>query len=287
MMAGSPGAGRARAEAVRELLDGGDKIAARRVLEAHSDSNGVAQAALIQLLIADGQLDLAEERLAAPSTAITADDRAALRLTLARAQIARGDLNRATAALADDSSVVAIAQRGWIELYRGNLKNAMEAFRVAGPYGTDRAAATDRTAMMALLQRIQDETSPELGAALLTLARGDSVQAIAALRRAAAKLPEQGGRLEVQLLAGQVAAQKGGDQEATAIALFDEIVRIGGEGAAPPAAELDWARLLVRNGRAAEAVPHLEHLILTYPNSAFVPEARRVLERAKGAIPRS
>src|SRR5207247_1889519 len=56
MMAGSPGAGRARAEAVRELLDGGDKIAARRVLEAHSDSNGVAQAALIQLLIADSQL---------------------------------------------------------------------------------------------------------------------------------------------------------------------------------------------------------------------------------------
>src|SRR6266566_2433770 len=249
MMAGSPGAGRARAEAVRELLDGGDKVAARRVLEAHSDSNGVAQAALIQLLIADSQLDLAEERLAAPSTAI--------------------------------------AQRGWIELYRGNLKNAMEAFRVAGPYATDRAAATDRTAMMALLQRIQDETSPELGAALLTLARGDSVQAIAALRRAAATLPEQGGRLEVLLLAGQVAAQKGGDQEPTAIALFDEIVRIGGEGAAPPAAELDWARLLVRNGRAAEAVPHLEHLILTYPNSAFVPEARRVLERAKGAIPRS
>src|SRR5439155_751322 len=161
--------------------------------------------------------------------------------------------NRATAALADDSSVVAIAQRGWIELYRGNLKNAMEAFRVAGPYGPARAAATDRTAMMALLQRIQDETSPELGAALLTLARGDSVQAIAALRRAAAKLPEQGGRLEVQLLAGQVAAQKGGDQEATAIALFDEIVRIGGEGAAPPAAELDCARRLVPHSRSRRA----------------------------------
>ena len=287
MVAGSPGAGRARAEAVRELLDGGDKVAARRVLEANSDSNGVAQAALIQLLIADSQLDLAQERLSAPSTTITADDRAVLRLALARAQVARGDLNRAAAALADDSSVAAIAQRGWIELYRGNLKNAMEAFRVAGPYATDRAAATDRTAMMAMLQRIQDETSPELGAALLLLTRGDSVQAIAALRRAAAKLPEQGGRLEVLLLAGQVAAQKGGDQEPTAIALFDEVVRVGGEGAAPPAAELDWARLLVRTGRAAEAVPHLEHLILTYPNSAFVPEARRVLERAKGAIPKS
>lgn len=280
-------AARARAEAVRELLDGGDKVAARRVLEAHSDSNGVAQSALIQLLIADNQLDLAEERLTAPSTAITADDRAALRLVLARARIAQGELDRAAAALGDDSSVAAIAQRGWVELYRGNLKNAMEAFRVAGPYATDRAAATERTAMMAMLQRIQDETSPELGAALLTLARGDSVAAIAALRRAAARFPEQGGRLEVLLLAGQVAAQKGGELEATAIALFDEIVRIGGEGAAPPAAELDWSRLLVRSGRPAEAIPHLEHLILTYPNSAFVPEARRVLERAKGAIPKS
>src|SRR6266436_53170 len=165
MMPGSSGA-RARAEAVRELLDGGDKAAARRVLDAQSDSNGVAQSALIQLLIADSQLDLAEERLSAASTAITADDRAVLRMELARARIARGELDRAAAALGDDSSVAAIAQRGWIELYRGNLKNAMEAFRLAGPYALDRAAATDRTAMMAMLQRIQDETSPELGAAL-------------------------------------------------------------------------------------------------------------------------
>src|SRR5882672_5839882 len=286
MMPGSSGA-RARAEAVRELLDGGDKVAARRVLEAHSDSNGIAQAALIQLLIADNQLDIAEDRLSATSTAITADDRAALRLALARARIGRGELDRAAAALSNDSSVAAVAQRGWIALYRGDLKGAMEAFRVAGPYATDRAAATDRTAMMAMLQRIQQESSTELGAALLTLARGDSVAAIAALRRAAARLPEQGGRLEVLLLAGQVAAQKGGDQELTAIALFDEIVRAGGEGAAPPAAELEWARVLVRSGRSVEAIPHLEHLILTYPRSAFVPEARRVLERAKGAIPKS
>jgi len=286
MMPGSSG-GRARAEAVRELLDGGDKVAARRVLEAHSDSNGMAQGALIQLLIADNQLDLAEERLSNATTAITADDRAELRLALARARIGRGELDRAAAALSDDSSVAAIAQRGWVALYRGDLKSAMAAFRLAGPYATDRAAATDRTAMMALLQRIQEESSPELGAALLTLARGDSVAAVTALRRAAARLPAQGGRLEVLLLAGQVASQKGGDQEPTAIALFDEIVRTGGEGAAPPAAELEWSRLLVRNGRSADAIPHLEHLILTYPNSAFVPEARRVLERAKGAIPKS
>src|SRR2546422_2011886 len=291
-----PLAARARAEAVRELLEGGDRVAARRVLEglatdstAATDAHSVAQSALLQVLIADGgvQLDVAEKQLADPKNGLSADDRAALRLALARARIARGELDRATAALGDDSSITAVAQRGWIALYRGDLKGAMEAFRLAGPYATDRAATTDRTAMMALLQRIQQESSPELGSALLTLARGDSTSAVAGLRHAAGRLPVQAGRLEVLLLAGQVAAHLGGEHDVTAVALSDEIVPAGGEGAAPPAAELDWARLLVRAGRSGEAIPHLEHLILTYPSSAVVPEARRELERAKGAIPKS
>jgi hypothetical protein len=144
--------------------------------------------------------------------------------------------------------------------------------------------------MLALLQRIPEEASPELGAALLTLARGDSAGAVTALRRAAGRLPASngGGRPDVLLIAAQVAARMGGaTNEATATALFDEIVRGGGEGAAPAAAELEWARMLVRQGRGGDAIPHLEHLILTYPGSAFVPEARRELERARGAIPKS
>src|SRR5579859_1604846 len=288
-------AARARAEAVRELLDAGDKVAARRVLEGltsdssiPAEAHAAAETALLQVLIADGQLDVAEERLASPApSTLSEDDRASLRLALSQARVIRGELDRAATVLGNDSSVTAIAQRGWIALYRGNLKGAMEAFRMAGPYSSDRAAATERTAMMALLQSIQQESSPELGAALLTLTRGDSIAAIGALRRAAAKLPEQGGRLDVLLLAGRVAALKGPEQQPTATAIFDEIVRAGGEGAAPAAAELEWARLLVRVGRNADAIPHLEHLILTYPNSAFVPEARRVLEGAKGAIPKS
>jgi len=291
----SPLSERARAEAVRELLEGGDRAAARKVLEGLAtdrnvpgEANAVAQAALLQVLIADGQLDVVEQRLAG-STGLTADDRAALRLGLAKARIARGELDRADAALGNDSSIAAIAQHGWIELYRGNLQGAMDAFRTAGPYASDRAAATERTAMMAMLQRIQVESSPELGAALLTLARGDTAAAVASLHKAAYKLPVEGGRLEVLLLAGQAAARAGRDHETTALALFDEIVRTGthSESAAMPAAELEWSRLLMRSGRASEAIPHLEHLILTYPNSAFVPEARRVLERARGVIPKS
>src|SRR2546427_1358942 len=48
-----------------------------------------------------------------------------------------------------------------------------------------------------------------------------------------------------------------------------------GTGAAAPAAELEWARLLLRQLQALDAVRHLEHLILSYPESAVVPEARR------------
>src|SRR6267142_5332176 len=48
----SPLSERARAEAVRELLAGNDRAAARRVLEAHGDTRGVTQVALLQLMIA-------------------------------------------------------------------------------------------------------------------------------------------------------------------------------------------------------------------------------------------
>jgi tetratricopeptide (TPR) repeat protein len=295
----SPLAERARAEAVRELLDGGDRVGARAALErlaadslAPADAKAMAEAALVEVLIADGQLDAAERRLAAEAGTLGGDDRARLRLQLARARVVRGELDRAAKLLSGDSSVAALAEQGWIALYRGDLRGATDAFRAAGPYAGERAAATERTAMLALVQQIPADTLPELGAALLTLARGDSAGAVTALRRVAANLEPGGGggggRSDVLLLAGQVAARLGGvANDATAIAVFDEIVRAGGPGAAPPAAELAWARVLVRQGRAADAVQRLEHLILSYPGSAFVPEARRELERARGAVPRS
>jgi len=291
----SPLAERARAEAVRELLDGGDRAGARAALErlaadslAPADAKAMAEAALLEVLIADGQLDAAERRLAAAGVALGGDDRAGLRLQLARARVTRGELDRAAKLLSGDSSVAALAEQGWIALYRGDLRGATEAFRAAGPYAGERAAATERTAMLALVQQVPADSLPALGAALLTLARGDSAGAVTALRRVAANLEPGGGRSDVLLLAGQLAARLGGaPNEATAIAVFDEIVRAGGSGAAPPAAELEWARVLVRQGRAAEAVQRLEHLILSYPGSAFIPEARRDLERARGVIPKS
>src|SRR2546427_10250736 len=102
---------------------------------------------------------------------------------------------------------------------------------------------------------------------------------------------QRGGAAELLLLAGRIAARPGAgpEEQRTAATLFAAVVRTGeeGTGAAAPAAELEWARLLLRQLEAPEAIRHLEHLILSYPESAVGPEARRELERAKGAIPKS
>ena len=284
-------AARARAEATRAFLAAGDRTGARRTLDrmAHDanvplESQLLAQTAFVQALIDEGQLDSASQRLDRLDARVSADERHALRLALARARIAKGELERAAQAVAGDSSVAGLAVHGWVALYRGKLKDAAAFFRAAGPYAGDRRDATERTAVLALLQQIRADESVELGAALLLIARGDSVGAIAALRRAAGQFTT-GGRPDVLLVAGRVAAGLRG-HEAEARALLDEVAR-SGAAAAAPAAELEWARLLLRQGQVQEAIARLEHLILTYPGSAFVPEARREMERARGAIPRS
>ena len=299
-LAPEPGgaAARARADAARAFIEAGDQVAARAVLErvaqdpnAPPDAQRLAQRTVVEALIEGGQRDAAARQLATNSR-LSADDRASLRLQLARAQVVAGELDRADAELARDSSVEALALQGWIALYRGGLSDARRLFRAAGPYAGDRRDATQRTVMLALLQQVPIDSFPELGRALLVLAQGDSAHAAEALRLAAGRLAtgeggEGGGRPDLLLLAGRVAARLDSAQQRTALALFDEVVRTAGLGAAAPAAELEWARLLERRAHTAEAIRHLEHLILTYPGSAVVPEARRELERAKGAIPKS
>ncbi len=291
-------AAQARADAARAFIEAGDRVAARAVLErvaqdsnAPPDAQRLAQRAVVEALIEGGQRNAAAQQLAT-NTRLSPDDRASLRLRLVRARIAAGELDRADTELARDSSVEALALQGWIALYRGRLKEAQRLFLAAGPYAGDQRDAVDRTTMVALLQRVPGDSFPELGSALLLLAQGDSARAAAALRLAAGRLAtgeggEGSGRPDLLLLAGRVAARLDTLQQGTALALFDEVVSTGGQGAAAPAAELEWARLLERRAQTAEAIRHLEHLILTYPGSAVVPEARRELERAKGAIPRS
>ena len=289
-----PLAVRARADAARAFLESGDAGAAGAELArvagdpaAPLEAQTLAQATLIRALIQAGRLDSAAQQLAQARDRLSGDDVLALRSALARAHVRRGELDGADSAVAGDSSVELLALQGWIALYRGDVQRARALFRSAGPYAGGRREATERTAMLALLERIPARRFPDLGRALLTLARGDSAATVTALRQAADQLTLEGGRGDVLVLAGQIAERLGPQGEATAALLFDEVVRAGGAGAAPPAAELAWAAQLLRQGRTEAAVTHLEHLILSYPESAVVPEARRALERAKGAIPKS
>src|SRR5262249_54537830 len=157
-------------------LEAGDRGDARKVveqIEGQGGEAGVPTAALVEVLIGDGDLEQAEQRFTA-AKGLGGDDEARLRLELARAWTARGELDRADDVLGTDSSVDAVAERGWTALYRGNVARARNAFREAGPYAGDRADATRRTEMLALINDVDSTLGAKLGAALLTLARGDS-----------------------------------------------------------------------------------------------------------------
>jgi len=276
----------ARTDAARALLAAGDKEGAHQIVA--RIGAGEVTPGLIDVLIADGELDEAARRLQGMADHLAADDASRIRLELARAWTARGELARAEQALGTDSSIEAVAVRGWIALYQGDLGRARAGFREAGPYTGDRADATRRTEMLALITDVDSAAGPALGGALLQLARGDSADAVTSLRSAAGQTAAKAPRDGILVLAGRVAAALDTAHRALAIDLFSRVVAdSAGAGAAPAAAELEWARLLEREGTPDRAVAHLEHLILTYPASAVVPEARRMLDRLKGAVPRS
>ena len=279
-------AARARTDAARALLAAGDKEGAHQLVAQIQTQSGIPTAAVIDVLIGDGDLDEAAQQLDAAHLAT--DDALRVRLELSHAWTARGELDRAEHVLGADSSIDAVAQRGWIALYRGDVVRAREGFQEAGPYAGDRADATRRTEMLALITDVDSAQGVRLGGALLALARGDSTTAVDGLRATAAGLAP-GPRGGVLVLAGRVAAALDSAHQALAAELFRQVVTDSQPRAtaAPAAAELEWARLLVKQGKPDRALAHLEHLILAYPGSAVVPEARRMMDRLKGSVPRS
>jgi hypothetical protein len=181
-----------------------------------------------------------------------------------------------------DSSVDGAALMGRLALLRGDLKGAGLLFQQAGPYAGTRAEATERTALLALIQPIEAASLPALGAALLSLERGDTLAAISGLDQAAQGLPAKSGGAQIGLLAAELAWARGGVVDAER---RFKVVAATTVPATAPAAELDLARLLVSLKRGPEAVAQLEHMILTYPKSALIPEARHLLDEARGAVP--
>ena len=282
---------RIRLEAARAYSAGGDRAAARRMLTGLADDRVVpasissdAGTTLIGVLIGEGKLEEAQKRLAELRPRLEGDEYDELRRQVALAWVQAGDLVRADSTIAPDSSVEGLALSGRIRLYRGDIAGALSRFKAAGPYAGDREDATRRTALLALIQPIRADTLPALGQALLRLDQGDTTDASAALEQVAAKLPPQHGGAELNLLAGRLLAATGKSADA------ERLLRAATSPEAPgtaPAAELALAELMLASKRPAEAVQLLEHLILTYGDSALVPQARRKLDEARGAVPKT
>jgi hypothetical protein len=282
---------RFRLEAAQAYSAAGDRAAARRMLTGLADDRLApasvstdAGTTLVGVLIGEGKPDEAQKRLAELRHTLPADEYDVLRRRVAMAWVRSGDLARADSTIAADTSVDGLALSGRIRLYRGDIAGALERFKAAGPYAGDRADATRRTTLLALLQPIQADTLPGLGQALLQLEQGDTVEASAGLERVAAELAPQHGGAELNLLAGRLLAATGRAADA------ERLLRAATAQEAPgtaPAAELALAELLLASNRPGEAVELLEHLILTYSRSAVVPQARRKLDEARGAVPKT
>jgi hypothetical protein len=164
---------------------------------------------------------------------------------------------------------------GWLALYAGDLKSARKLLRAGADASPELALA------LALVARVTLDSAPALGHAFLVLARGDTASAADSMTKSSETLPEAASLLlytAAQLRAGM-------RSDSSAIPLWQRVVEQYASSAEAPAAELDWARALRRRGDPAGATRRLEHLILTYPQSALVPQARRDLELLRNSIP--
>ncbi len=196
--------------------------------------------------------------------------------TLASAWVHAGDLPRARAALRAagedaDSSEAA----GWLALYEGRLADARTLLKGARDPGQDMALA------LGIVARTRGDSARVLGAAFLALARGDSAAAGARFVEAAERHPEVASALIGA--AARLRAARGDDTGA--MQLWQRVVAQYGDSPEAAESELEWARTLRRRNDTAGAITHLEHLILTAPQSALLPQARRELELARGAVP--
>jgi tetratricopeptide (TPR) repeat protein len=267
-------------KAATAALQGGEPDLALRLLgnlAAAGDSSLTTSVLLLQVraLSQLGRPQEADSVLAAtPLRADTSARGEALR-AIAWGWVRVGDLTKARTALARSGSDADAHATAWIALYEGDLKTARTGLR--------RIEETSREAVvaMSLLARTKADSSRKAGEAFLVLARSDTARAAELFEAAAGELPD-GAPILLGIAARLYTVTPDSSRSLT---IWQGIVDKYPDAPEAAEAELEWARTLRRHGDGAAAIARLEHLILTYPQSALVPQARRELEIAKGASP--
>lgn len=279
---------RSMTDAARAYADAGDERNARRVLAAVSANGGgpdgnaaAASTTMLQVLIAEGKVAEAERALSALGNQVDPDEHDRLARRVAMAWVRTGDFSRAEALIVHDSSTQGFDLRGRLRLFRGDLAGANDLLKQAGPYDDEREQALERVTLLTLIQAIGVDSLPALGSALSVLERGDSARAISELAALAVTL-KPAGAAESRLLAARIALATRDTAGALRLLHAADVKEAPGTAAA---ARLDIARISVAAGRAADARAELEQLIIDFPESAVVPEARRLRDTLRGAIP--
>lgn len=215
---------------------------------------------------ADAQRSLAElEQFLSPS------ERGSMRRLVAWAWVRSGGVTEAKAMLADAQPNPDDELTGWLALYQGDLVGARRGLRRADPKKDDAVFA------VAFVSRTRVDTSLLAGEAFLTMKRGDSAKAAAAFVRAASQVQDAASVLLLAAARIHVLQRREDD----ALLLWKQIVEKQVESPEAAEAELEWARLLRRRGDPKGAIAHLEHMILSWPQSALLPQARHELELAR------
>lgn len=274
---------RALARAAYDALRGGDAAGALflATLGERTLDSATAAATIVPVhvraLSQSGKVADAAQVLNAYARFLRPADRAPLDRVLAWGWIRVGDVAKARELLAHSDSTGADAL-GWLALYDGNLAAARKSLR------PDVESSSEALAALALLARTRADTAPVTGRAFLALARGDTAAAAAGFEQAAAELGDAAPLL--LMTAARLYAAHHSEQQA--VSLWSAIVTKSSDAPEAPEAELDWARALRHGGQTQAAIEHLEHLILTYPQSALLPQARRELELSRnGILPQS
>jgi len=179
--------------------------------------------------------------------------------------IRAGQVEKAHAALGDATGEDEDEVTAWLALYDGDLVKARKGLRRPAD------ATAEVVTAMSLLGRTTADSAREVGSAFLALARLDSARAAQRFERAADALVDAAPLL-LALAARIHSARR---EDAAAIGLWQRIVRQYASAPEAAEADLEWARTLKRKGDANGALERLEHLILSYPQSALVPQARR------------
>lgn len=174
--------------------------------------------------------------------------------------------------------------RGRALLLRGDIARARTELLNAAP-ALSGAEATETIALVTLLGRLSSKGGALVASALARLADGERAEAVEMLLNESAGLPDAE-RAALLDFAATTAVRAGlPDFAEQARRTIVETLPRTQEA---PAALLDLGRTLAqRPDDVAEAQLLVERLILEYPRSALVPQARQTLDRINNRVPRS